>query len=206
MNRDAPPVTALVLAGGRSTRMGVDKAFVQLDGRPMIAHVLDAVRPQADAVLVSANEGLERYAALGVDVVPDAHPAGAGPLAGIAGGLRRTRTGCVLVVPCDAPCLPPDLARRLGEERAAADADAAAAHDGVRLQPLFLLVHTRVAPALEHHLAAGGRRVDAWLETIRTVTVDFTGHAANFANVNDPRELERLERESHGHAPTRSVP
>lgn len=206
MTRDAPLVTALVLAGGRSTRMGVDKAFVQLDGRPMIAHVLDAVRPQADAVLVSANEGLERHAALGVDVVTDVHPAGVGPLAGIAAGLRRARTGCVLVVPCDAPRLPDDLARRLGEARDTGDADAAVVHDGMRLQPLFLLVHTRVAPALEHHLAAGGRRVDAWLETIRTVTVDFTGRAANFANVNDPEELERLEREPHRHAPTRSVP
>lgn len=206
MTRDAPPVTALVLAGGRSTRMGVDKAFVPLDGRPMIAHVLDAVRPQADAVLVSANVGLERYAPLGVDVVTDAHPAGAGPLAGIAAGLRRARPGCVLIVPCDAPRLPPDLARRLGEERVAADADAAAAHDGARLQPLFLLAHTRVAPALERYLAEGGRGVHAWLDRIRTVAVDFTDRAADFGNVNDPLELERLERESHRRASVRPVP
>ncbi len=203
MTRDAPFVTALVLAGGRSTRMGTDKAFVQLDGRPMIAHVLDAVRAQSDAVLVSANEGLERHAALGVDVVTDAHAAGAGPLAGIAAGLRRARQGCVLVVPCDAPRLPADLARRLGEARDAEDADAAVAHDGVRLQPVCLLVHTRVAPVLENYLAEGGRRVDAWLATIGTVTVDFADRAANFANVNDPAELRRLECESHRHASAR---
>jgi molybdenum cofactor guanylyltransferase len=206
VTRDERFVTALVLAGGRSTRMGTDKAFVEFGGRPMIAHVLDAVRPQADAVLVSANAGLERYAALGVDVVTDLHPARAGPLAGIAAGLRRARHGCLLVVPCDAPRLPADLARRLGEARSAADADAAVAHDGVRLQPLFLLLHTRVAPGLEAHVAAGGRRADAWLATLRTATVDFADRAASFANVNDPAELERLERESPGHAPTRSVP
>ncbi len=202
MTRDAPYVTALVLAGGHSTRMGADKAFVQLAGRPMIAHVLDAVRPQADAVLVSANHGLERHAALGVEVVTDLHAAGAGPLAGIAAGLRRARPGCLLVVPCDAPRLPADLARRLVEARDATDADAAVAHDGARLQPLFLLLHTRVAPGLDVHVTNGGRRVDAWLATLRTVTVDFADRAASFANVNDAGELDRLEGELHRHAPT----
>jgi molybdopterin-guanine dinucleotide biosynthesis protein A len=61
------------------------------------------------------------------------------------------------------------------------------------LQPVFLLLHSRVAPSLEAYLADGGRRVDAWLGQLRTAVADFSDRADAFVNVNEPDERQAIE-------------
>ena len=108
------PITAVVLAGGRATRMGgQDKGLVELAGRPMIAHVLAALAPQVEWILVNANRNLDRYAAFGWPVVRDEDTGFLGPLAGLAAGMRAAATPLVMTSPCDCPMLPPQLAQRL---------------------------------------------------------------------------------------------
>jgi molybdenum cofactor guanylyltransferase len=116
-----------------------------------------------------------------------------GPLAGVAAALRHCTSEFLVTVPCDAPLLPPDLVVRLLAAREAGDADAAVVHDGRRLQPVFLLLHSRVAPSLEAYLADGGRRVDAWLGQLRAVVADFSDRTGAFVNVNDPNERLAVE-------------
>lgn len=187
-------VTGLVLAGGLARRMGgEDKGLVELLGRPMIEYVLDALRPQVGAVLISANRNLDRYVAFGHPVIPDALGGYLGPLAGVLAGLRSLRTDFLLTVPCDAPLVGPDLARRLYGACVAAGADAAVATDGRRQQPVFLLLRAGVAPGLESYLAAGGRRVDTWLGRLRLAEADFSDAPDTFVNVNDADERRRLE-------------
>jgi molybdopterin-guanine dinucleotide biosynthesis protein A len=187
-------VTGLVLAGGLARRMGgADKGLVPLAGRPMVEHVVDALRPQVGTILLSANRNLERYAALGCPVIADALDGYQGPLAGIATALRQRTTEFLVTVPCDAPLLPADLVRRLLAACEASDADVAVASDGERQQSVFLLVRARVAPALESYLAGGGRRVDAWLSRVRAAVADFSDEPWAFVNVNDPDERERVE-------------
>ena len=85
-----PPLTGLILAGGRGTRLGgVDKGLVELHGRPLVEYVLERLRPQTGAILINANRHHERYAAYGVPVIPDLEGGFAGPLAGIAAGLAK---------------------------------------------------------------------------------------------------------------------
>jgi len=98
-----------------------------------------------------------------------------------------------VAVPCDAPLLPPDLVVRLLAACEAGDADAAVVNDGRRLQPVFLLLRSRVAPSLEAYLAGGSRRVDAWLSELRPAVADFSDEAAAFVNVNDPDERQAVE-------------
>ena len=194
--RDAAPpdVSILVLAGGLARRMGgEDKGLVPLAGRTMIDHVLERVRPQAAEVLVNANRNLDRYAAFGHRVVPDSPGGFLGPLAGIASALPWVTTEFLLTVPCDAPLVVPDLAARLRAACVAADADAAVADDGERLQPVFLLLRTRVAPDLLAYLEAGGRKIDTWLERLRLARADFRDAPDCFVNVNDPSERQRVE-------------
>lgn len=187
-------VTGLVLAGGQARRMGGDdKGLVPVAGRPMVEHVIGALRPQVGPILISANRNLERYARYGYRVIADDLGGYQGPLAGVAAALGQCMSEFLVTVPCDAPLLPPDLVARLLAARGAGDADAAVVHDGQRVQPVFLLLHSRVAPSLAAYLESGGRRVDAWLGQLRTAVADFSDEAAAFINVNDPDERRAME-------------
>jgi molybdenum cofactor guanylyltransferase len=187
-------IAGLVLAGGQARRMGgTDKGLMPLAGRPMVEHVMEALRPQVATILISANRNHERYARYGHPVIADALGGYQGPLAGVATALQQCTAEFLVTAPCDAPLLPPDLVVRLRTACEADDSDAAVASDGRRLQTVFLLLRCRVAPALEAYLAGGGRRVDAWLGQLRTVAVDFSDEAAAFVNVNDPDERRAVE-------------
>jgi len=187
-------VTGLVLAGGLARRMGgEDKGLVPLAGRPMVAHVLEALRPQVGAILLNANRNHERYAAFGHPVVADAVAGYLGPLAGVLTALRHCTTEFLVTAPCDAPLVAPDLVARLYRARAAAGADLAVASDGERQQPVFLLLRTALAPSLEAYLAGGGRKIDTWFGQLRIAVADFSDAPDTFVNVNDPDERQRVE-------------
>ncbi|WP_265468408.1 NTP transferase domain-containing protein, partial [Aeromonas salmonicida] len=95
---DVFPVSAVILAGGRATRMGgEDKGWVKLAGRPLIDHVLDRLRPQVDEVLINANRSQDSYQALAT-VISDNNPDYLGPLAGMQAGLAAARHDWVLFV------------------------------------------------------------------------------------------------------------
>ena len=186
-------ITGLLLAGGRGSRMGgADKGWLMLHGRPLAEHVLQRLRPQVGALLISANRHLEDYAALGAPVLPDPDDAAyAGPLAGIAAGLRACATPWLLSAPCDSPFLPTDLAQRLGRAAVAEGRRAAVARAGGRVQPVFALLHRDLLPALQAFLAGEDRRVESWLNQVGFAQVEFDDPAC-FDNINLPRELEAL--------------
>lgn len=192
-------VTAVVLAGGRATRMGgQDKGLVDLAGRPMIAYVLDALRPQVARVIVNANRNLEAYAAFGCEVVPDIEAGFLGPLAGLATGMAHATTDYVVTAPCDSPLVARDLVQRLYSACIEASADIAAAHDGERLQPVFALARRDLEMDLRRWLASGERKIDRWFARHRLAPVDFSDRADTFVNVNDPGERAALEERMAG--------
>ena len=125
--RDA--TTALILCGGRATRMGgVDKPLQAFLGRPLVEHVLGRIAPQTGGrVLISANRHREAYARFGHPVLADTLPDFPGPLAGILAGLEalealeaRDSEAWLLCVSGDSPWLPQDLLERLVEGLSAA--------------------------------------------------------------------------------------
>lgn len=188
-------ITGVVLAGGRATRWdGRDKGLIEVCGRPMICHVLEALRPQVEHVLINANRNLERYRTLGVPVVSDASNEFLGPLAGIASGLAAARTEWVAVVPCDSPLLTADCVPRLAAARDESERiDIAVAHDGERIQPVFALIRRRLSRSLDAFLESGGRKIDQWYEQQRVKLVDFSDIPDNFLNINRPEDRDRLE-------------
>lgn len=190
----ARDVTGLLLAGGRATRMGgQDKGLIEIAGRPLAAHVLDALRPQVDTVLINANRHAPDYEALGAPVVADPIEGYLGPLAGVLAGLEAATTSLLATLPCDSPFVPPDLVARLRERLAARDAEIAVAHDGERRQPVFMLLRTALAADLRAWLGAGGRKIDAWYEDHRVVDVDLADRADTFININTPAERDAAE-------------
>lgn len=187
-------LTGLVLAGGRASRMGgIDKGLVEIAGRPMIEHVLDALRPQVGRVLINANRNLGTYRRYGHPVISDAVGGYLGPLAGILAGLAALDTDYLLTVPCDSPLLAPDLAGRMFAAAVAADAEVTVAHDGARQQPVFLLLRRDLAGSLRAFLAAGERKIDRWFAGHRLAEASLADRAGSFVNVNDPAERERVE-------------
>lgn len=190
-------ITGLILAGGQGRRMGhVDKGLVLFNGRPMVASVIDRLRPQVDELLINANQNLEDYRRLGFRVIPDAIDGFAGPLAGLERGLAEAAHEWIVTCPCDSPFLPLDLVARLRSALADPLADLAVAKTGNQAHPVFCLVRRSVHPHLREFLLAGGRKIDAWYATLKTVEVNFDDEAEGFANINTVSELKNLERRS----------
>jgi len=180
-------VTGLILAGGRGQRMGgVDKGWSMYRGRPLIVSVIERLLPQVGPLLISANRNIARYAELGT-VVEDATDLNtesfAGPLVGVASGLRSARTAWTAIVACDTPHLPGDLVLRLQQAALDTGAVAACARVGGQLEPLFAIVKTNTADGLAAAIIAGERAVHQWMTSINAVAVDFEDTHA-FFNIN----------------------
>lgn len=196
-NDHAPAVQAtvgLILAGGAGTRFGGrDKAWLRLHGRPLLWHAWQRLRPQVDHVLVSVNRHRWAYRRLGMEAIPDRGCwRDAGPLAALAtvGACRPAQR--LALVPVDVPLAPIDQVARLARLLDAGAPAAALVADG-RRQPLFALL----APGLAMAAATGLDRcrppsVQAWLEDIGVVWLDYPAPPERFANVNRPDDLRRL--------------
>ena len=173
---------------------GVDKGLRELRGKPMIEWVLERFAPQVDAVLINANQNLERYARFGHPVITDEIGGFAGPLAGLQSALSAARHPLVATVPCDSPFLPGDLVTRLDTALQARHAQLAVARTGNQPHPVFCLCRRDVLPHLTRFLADGGRKIDAWYATLRVAEVAFDDEAEAFCNINTPEELAALEK------------
>lgn len=200
-----PPISGLILAGGRGQRMGgIDKGLADYRGAPLVATVLERLRPQVAEVQISANRNLDTYASFGTAVFADQVGGFAGPLAGIHAGLCHARHELVAVVPCDSPLLPTDLVVRLYRALQAAAAEIAVATIDGRSHPVFCLCRRALASDLQAYLLADGRRVDGWQRSRRRVEVAFDDVAAAFANLNSAEAL-RTASEPPG-TPPRTAP
>jgi molybdopterin molybdotransferase len=196
-------ISALILAGGRGSRMGhVDKGLQPFRGTTMVQHVLERLAPQVGAIAINANQNLSAYAAFGaagapVPVWPDETTGFAGPLAGLEAGMRHCATPYMITAPCDSPFLPRDLAARLFHALQSQGADVALAvtqEAGQRRQPhpVFCLVKTRLLPVLSSYLAEGGRKMDGWYADLKVAEVLFDDSDA-FRNINTLDELHSLD-------------
>lgn len=184
-----PELAAVILAGGRGQRMGgADKGLIDYRGRPLVRWVLDALAPQADPILISANRNLADYSRYGHRVVPDTLPDFPGPLAGVLAAMQTVDSAWLLVVPCDTPHLPPDLAARLRDAAAQAHTALAVAADATRTHHSCFLARVDLAADLAAFLARGERAVRHWQTGHDMVTVPFD--AAGFANLNQPGDLD----------------
>lgn len=183
-------ITGLVLAGGRGVRMGgLDKGLVRFGEATLVERVIERIRPQVGALMISANRNIDAYRALGHPVLLDAADGlepFPGPLAGLLAGLRATVTPWLAAVPCDAPFLPLDLVRRL--VAALGSSAAAMASVGDRAEPVFCLLHVGLADDLAAALANGERRAETWLRGIGAAPAVFL-QPQDFANLNTLQEL-----------------
>jgi len=194
-------ITGLILAGGCAHRMQRrDKGLQELDGKSLVARVIDRLAPQVSNLVINANRHLSVYTRFGFTVYSDINFSAlegklnyAGPLAGLEVGLIHCKTPYLLTVPCDSPFLPTNLAARLLTALQHQAADIAIACTGEvthpRTQPVFCLVKSALLEQLQQYLASGGRKMDGWYGQ-RTVAKVYFPDETEFKNINTVEELQ----------------
>ena len=175
-----------------------DKPLRLLAGRSLLAHVIDRIAPQVEAMAINANGDPARFASFGLEVVADEVSDYPGPLAGVLAGMRWAASrgfSLVLSVPTDTPFLPEDLVARLVEARETASAKIACAASGGRTHPVVGLWPVGLADMLEADLRGGMRKVERWTAQHGAALAGFGIEGGDpFFNVNTPEDLAQAEK------------
>lgn len=191
---DHPKVAGLILAGGAGQRMGGNKPFRQLAGKPLIAHVISAASEQCNHLLISSNEDATLFAAFDLPVISDCPETGQGPLGGVLAGLSALPDGVDWLVsfPVDCPVVPDDLVVKLITVAKDAGKPAAFASHAGRDHYLSAIWHRDTNEIIARQLAADDRRVGGALRAAGAIRVDFpvvADQGASFFNINTPTDL-----------------
>ncbi len=187
-------VSAIILAGGQSRRMGRDKALIDYQGRPIIAHVIDTLRALSDDMVVVSNRS-DLYSSFGARVVPDYDPP-CGPLGGMAVGLQAVRYPLTVVAACDMPFLNVKLLHWLID--LAEGYDAVVPQTGDEFEPLHAVYRRECYHPIIRRLERGERRVISFFADVRLRPVpepewrrlDPAGRS--LVNLNTPDDLNVL--------------
>ena len=187
-----PNVTGFILAGGKSSRMGTEKAFVTLDGRTLLARVLQTVRSVTAAVrIVGDPEKFAPFAPCVRDVFP-----GCGPLGGVHAALRSSTSDLNLILAVDLPFVSPALLHFLvSRARNSVSALVIVPRSAQGWQPLCAVYRRAFADRAETALQAGRFKIDALFEDASTQVIaenelEAAGFSARaFRNVNTPEDL-----------------
>jgi len=195
----------VILAGGQSRRMGGgDKALLDLGGQPLMARVIDRLRPQVGALAINANGDPARYGGFALPVIGDSIAGFPGPLAGVLAGLDwAAGQGATHIVTAaaDTPFFPADLVATLLAEQArqgtavilAATLDRAAKH-GLRRHPTFGLWPVALGDELRAALAKGVRKVVQWTDAVGCGNALIAADPFDpFFNINTPEDRAHAE-------------
>ena len=191
MDGASPAITAFILAGGKSTRMGVDKAFVEIDGQTLLARALESARSVTRDVRIVGDPGkFARFAPVIEDIFR-----GCGPLGGIHAALRASQTELNLILAVDVPFVSRALLEYLKGRARDSSATVTVAQAGGGWQPLCAIYRRNFADAAEQALRAGHYKIDAlfeaaWTQLITEEELESAGFSRKmFRNLNTPEEL-----------------
>jgi molybdopterin-guanine dinucleotide biosynthesis protein A len=190
-------VTGFILAGGKSTRMGADKAFIEFEGRTLLARALDLARSITPNVrIVGTREKFVKFAPVVEDIFRER-----GPLGGIHAALRTSKTELNFMLAVDMPFVSETFLHYLiGEARTATEATVIVPRSEGRRQPLCAVYHPRFGDVAEQALLAGRNRIDSLFDVVETRVIeedelDGAGFSSPiFRNLNTPEQLEEQRR------------
>lgn len=197
------PVEGFILAGGKSSRMGRDKALLSLAGEPILLRTAELMRPLVRRVAVIGPR--ERYEALGLNCIPDDLPA-CGPLGGISTLLRVTATDWNLVISCDLPFLTRDWLLFLIQRGMDSEAGVVFPVSDFGQEPLCAMYHKRCTEAVAGALSRGVRKISDALHDItiellsRKIWRRFDPDGLLLKNMNGPEDYAEAQRRFGGWA------
>ncbi len=187
-----PDLSAFILAGGKSTRMGTDKALIDYQGQTLLACALDLARSvTADVRIVGGREKFAAFAPVVEDIFRDC-----GPLGGIHAALLASHAELNIMLAVDMPFISPEFLRYLmAQARATGGAEVIVPRTGGRSQPLCAIYRRQFAAAAERALRAGQNKIDRLFNMVPARVIDENElqaagfSAALFRNLNTPAEL-----------------
>ena len=189
-------ISVAILAGGQSRRMGQDKAFLPVGGRPVIERVIARVSPLTDDLFINATDS-GKYLSLGLPVRPDVYPDKAA-LGGIYSAIHYARYPQVLVVACDMPFLNPALLLYLAGLAPTADVVVPVINPP-QPETMHAVYSKSCLAAIEPRLLAGRLRIIGFFDdvTVRQVSRDeatrFDPNLYSFLNMNTPEDWQKVQ-------------
>ncbi len=182
--------TGVVLAGGQSSRMGRDKALIELDGITLLDRAIDLLRPHAKEVLVIGDPA--KYAPEHGTVIPDDLP-GKGPLGGLVTALKHARYVRLIVLACDVPNISDRLLIHLKNDLIGEVDAVVPRHEGL-IEPLAAVYHRHAIELFERNIAADRLKMSDALGRVRTRWFELVPGEEGwpkdlFKNVNTPTDL-----------------
>ena len=188
-------ISAAIMAGGKSVRMGRDKAFLKIGALTAVEFQLQRLRPLFEEIILSTNTP-EKFTALDIPAIPDLIP-GRGPLGGIYTALSSVKNPYLFAIACDMPCVSPVLIQYMRERCEGYDVVVPETERG--LEPLHAIYSVNCVPAIKRQLetAGGGRVIGFFPEVkVRVVTKEeiagVEGGADAFLNFNTPEDYHRV--------------
>ncbi|MBJ7880411.1 molybdenum cofactor guanylyltransferase [Gelidibacter salicanalis] len=183
-------ITGIILAGGKSSRMGMDKGFILWEGKPFVNHIIDALKPLAKDILIVSDH--PQYDTLGYKRIKDILPE-AGPLAGLYSGLSASKTELNVVLSCDVPLITSELLRALllsyNKEN-----DAVVCKVNDKLMPLVAIYTKKCEVMCLELLQQDERRMMQLIKKLNQVQfLSLNEFEANqVKNINSPTELKQI--------------
>ncbi|MBU4342451.1 MAG: molybdenum cofactor guanylyltransferase [Candidatus Omnitrophica bacterium] len=188
------PATGIILAGGKSTRMKTDKAFLKLGPKTMIEELVSKLEKKFSKLMIIANDK-ERYSRFDMQVIEDIIP-DKGPLGGIYTGLVKSDSFYNFIFSCDAPFVNPDLIDYMISK--AKDFDIVVPKWQDRFEPLHAIYSKDCIEAIESQLGKNELKVTNCLQYVKVRVINekeisrFVSSQPFFANINTPQDLYML--------------
>ncbi len=184
-------VTGVLLAGGKSLRMGQDKALLEFNGQPLFQHSLDLLKQFFNTVMIAGDR--PDLATADIPAIPDTYPGSA--LGGLYTGLQKAQTDWIFVAPCDMPYPNARMVALLLQHRHGVDAVVPRTKDGY--EPVFALYHKSCLVQMEHMLQKNQYRIYDFYQRIQIYALDPQQHLCDWkrtlVNLNTPAQLDNLK-------------
>ncbi len=185
--------TGIVLAGGKSSRMGFDKCFVEHKGITLVQNSINVLKKVSDKIILSSNSN--KFNDFGFPIVKDKYK-NCGALGGLHSSLQYSETKMNVFIPCDMPYVVPDLYQYLIEKNNA-DFDAIVPVFNGKVEPLTCLINKRILPIIENQIISETYKILLLFKKVNTKFVEINNNVyfyseKLFLNVNSPDDLQKI--------------
>jgi molybdenum cofactor guanylyltransferase len=185
-------IAGLIIAGGKSSRMGQNKALIHFKQKPLIEHVYDRLKYQVEKVYININQACNNFK-YKENIIPDKKQNYQGPLAGLDAALQMIQTEWLQIAPCDSPFLPLDLTQILMNKSKQSLHKIIIPQTQNNIHPTLGLFHSSIADDLNLFLKNKDRGFINFINSVGFEGVSFENEHA-FVNINTPEELEKYEK------------
>lgn len=178
-------LTAIILAGGKSSRMGQDKGLIQYRGKPMVTYAIEACRNLTSTIIISTNN--VDYASFGYPLIGDVHKE-VGPLGGLEAALTFSMTEDNIVCPCDMPNIHPGMFKTILQNKNGNKSVIVGDKEG-KVFPVIGYYNKSALPVIQHQIKTGNYKMLSLVKELHAETIVIHSESL-LSNLNYPEDLQ----------------